>query len=276
RRHPLRPFTLPTSVAVVFINDANTADALIDQHLGDYSQAVSFDIEWSRNTPRKDKLHDMSIPNRDPNYQIPRLITIATPYVVLVIDMVALGQVLPQGVKDILTDGDIPKVGSNIIVDTTLVLRFYGLPVYNAVDLSHAYRVLHPYIESGPLTVGVEGIESLLRKLFRLLIDKGERRSNWAQPVLTRQQIDYAAADAYAGILIYGAVAPLLAASRSPHFTRSTYSFNMALVVDGRILPEGAAASGRDIHAWGVNHDIKTNWEPSHAVLDGYGLPVYT
>ena len=37
--------------------------------------------------------------------------------------------------------------------DATLLLRFYGIAMMNAIELSHLYKCLHPSIDQAPLLV---------------------------------------------------------------------------------------------------------------------------
>ena len=72
--------------------------------------------------------------------------------------------------------------------DATLLLRFYGIAMMNAIELSHLYKCLHPSIDQAPLLVQ-HGLATLLELVVGQGLDKGCQRSNWGSTFLSGAQL---------------------------------------------------------------------------------------
>ena len=88
------------------------------------------------------------------------------------------------------------KVGFGLKNDTHL-FRKHGILLNNVVELSKCFS-----------SFGLKntvGIKNAIALLFRQNFPKSKSvsTSNWARKTLTQQQIEYAAADAYAALLVY-------------------------------------------------------------------------
>ena len=82
--------------------------------------------------------------------------------------------------------------------------RFFGLKPKGAVESSHLYRL----VKFGPrkpelVSVKLVSLAHQVEEQLGLPLYKGDvRTSNWSKP-LSRDQINYAAGDAYAGFMLY-------------------------------------------------------------------------
>ncbi|KAG4990047.1 hypothetical protein JHK85_033030 [Glycine max] len=100
--------------------------------------------------------------------------------------------------KLLLEDPTVLKVGAGIDGDAVKVFRDYNISVKGVTDLSfHANRKL-----------GVDhkwGLASLTEKLLSKQLKKPNkiRLGNWETPVLSKEQLEYAATDAFASWYLY-------------------------------------------------------------------------
>jgi ribonuclease D len=113
--------------------------------------------------------------------------------------------IIAPSLQKIIESPTIAKTGVAIAnADFSRMSRFFGLKPQAAFELSHLHRLVH---------FGGRNPELITTKLVRLShqvethlglpLSKGAvRTSNWSRP-LNQQQIDYAAADAYAGFMLF-------------------------------------------------------------------------
>jgi ribonuclease D len=113
--------------------------------------------------------------------------------------------IIAPSLRKVIEDPNIGKLGVGVLsADFARLRRFFHLNPRGAVDLSHLYR-LTKFGGHKP-----EFVSTKLVSLARLVEDqlghplyKGDvRTSNWSKP-LSRDQINYAAGDAYAGYMLY-------------------------------------------------------------------------
>lgn len=103
-----------------------------------------------------------------------------------------------------LEDPTVLKVGAGIDGDAVKVFRDYNISVKGVTDLSfHANRKLggdHKW-----------GLASLTEKLLSKQLKKPNkiRLGNWEAPVLSKEQLEYAATDAFASWCLYQAIKDL-------------------------------------------------------------------
>jgi ribonuclease D len=113
--------------------------------------------------------------------------------------------IIAPSLRKLIEDPKIGKLGVGVLsADFARLRRFFHLKPRGAVELSHLYR-LTKFGSWKP-----ELVSTKLVSLARLVEDqlgyplyKGDvRTSNWSKP-LSKDQIDYAAGDAYAGYMLY-------------------------------------------------------------------------
>ena len=96
---------------------------------------------------------------------------------------------------------DVVKVGFGLASDRPQIHRKLGLRLGASIDLSHSVRKLG-FKDAVGLKVAVAVVLGQ-----RFSKSKKATTSNWANPTLTPQQLQYAANDAHASLLVYQALA---------------------------------------------------------------------
>ncbi|KAF1864294.1 hypothetical protein Lal_00029452 [Lupinus albus] len=112
---------------------------------------------------------------------------------------------IPPNLRLLLQDPSFLKVGAGIGSDATKFFRDYDLSIKGVEDLSfHANRKL-----GGPPRNW--GLASLTEKLLSKQLKKPSkiRLGNWETPILSKEQLEYAATDAFASWYLYQAIKDL-------------------------------------------------------------------
>ena len=102
--------------------------------------------------------------------------------------------------RAMIESDEIVRVGFGLASDRPQIYRKLGLRLGKAIDLSHLVRRLG---FSQPVGLKVAVAVVLGRRLVK---SKKATTSNWANPILTPQQLQYAANDAHASMMIYRAL----------------------------------------------------------------------
>ncbi|GAU42065.1 hypothetical protein TSUD_326420 [Trifolium subterraneum] len=112
---------------------------------------------------------------------------------------------IPQNLQLLLEDPTVLKVGAGIGGDATKVSRDYDISIKGVEDLSfHANQKLggdpHKW-----------GLASLTEKLLSKQLKKPSkiRMGNWETPFLSKEQLEYAATDAFASWFLYQTIKDL-------------------------------------------------------------------
>ena len=92
------------------------------------------------------------------------------------------------------------KVGFGLASDRPQIQRKLGLRLGRSIDLSHLVKRLG-FKDAVGLKVAVAVVLGQ-----RFIKSKKATTSNWANPTLTPQQLQYAANDAHASLLVYKAL----------------------------------------------------------------------
>jgi ribonuclease D len=113
--------------------------------------------------------------------------------------------IIAPTLRRLLEDPAIGKVGVNVLkADFARLSRFFGLKPKGAIESSHLYRL----VKFGPrkpelVSVKLVSLAHQVEDQLGLPLYKGDvRTSNWSKP-LSKEQINYAAGDAYAGFMLY-------------------------------------------------------------------------
>lgn len=164
-------------------------------------KVVGFDIEW----PRQD--------NGNPNAALQQrigLIQIACE------DKIALfhiglhsgttpNDLLAPSLRSIIESPDISKCGVAVInADFSRLQKWFGLEPRGAFELSHLHNlVTYGAADPANCTTKLRQLAQQVEEHLGMPLHKGTVRiSNWSRP-LSDDQIQYAAADAYAGFMLY-------------------------------------------------------------------------
>ncbi|KAI4951908.1 hypothetical protein J4E91_003369 [Alternaria rosae] len=160
---------------------------------------IGFDMEWPWNDWKRDDLQ-----NKIGLIQLASEDKIALFHIGLHPGKTSEDIIAPT-LKRILEDPKIGKVGVNVLkADFSRLSRFFGLKPKGAVESSHLYRL----VKFGPakpelVSVKLVSLAHQVEEQLGLPLYKGDvRTSNWSKP-LSKDQINYAAGDAYAGFMLY-------------------------------------------------------------------------
>ena len=113
-------------------------------------------------------------------------------------------EILAPSLKKLIEDPNIAKVGVGInSADFTRLRKHFGLQPRGAMELSHLYRLTKFHFQPELLTTRLNGLANQVQEHLGLPLYKGDvRTSNWSRP-LDQKQIEYAASDVYAGLMLY-------------------------------------------------------------------------
>jgi ribonuclease D len=100
----------------------------------------------------------------------------------------------------VIESDEIVKVGFGLASDRPQIQRRLGLRLGRSIDLSHLVKRLG-FKDAVGLKVAVAVVLGQ-----RFIKSKKATTSNWANPTLTPQQLQYAANDAHASLLVYKAL----------------------------------------------------------------------
>ena len=129
--------------------------------------------------------------NKGENY-LPALLQLASEEEVFIFQLRHLG--LARPLRDILADGSIIKAGVSLDYDIRELRKLGYFKDAGFVDLGKLAK------RTGIKNHGLRGLAAVFLG-FRL--SKKVQTSNWSRDVLTRQQIQYAATDAWVGRSLY-------------------------------------------------------------------------
>lgn len=157
--------------------------------------------------------------------------------------------ILAPALRKIIESDKITKTGVGILnADFARLHRWFGLKPRGAFELSH----LHHLITYGPecpimVTTKMKALSKLVEIHLGLPLFKGKvRTSNWSRP-LNRAQISYAAADAYAGVMLYHCMnAKRLAMDPAPPLPLHAETYLPMTPGMGSIVPVQLGSSSKD------------------------------
>ncbi|CAK8567103.1 unnamed protein product [Lathyrus sativus] len=112
---------------------------------------------------------------------------------------------IPRNLQLLLEDSTVLKVGAGIGGDATKVSRDYDISIKGVEDLSfHANQKLGGGLHKW-------GLASLTEKLLSKELKKPNkiRMGNWETPILSKEQLEYAATDAFASWFLYQTIKDL-------------------------------------------------------------------
>ncbi|XP_068797329.1 bifunctional 3'-5' exonuclease/ATP-dependent helicase WRN isoform X3 [Struthio camelus] len=173
--------------SIVYSYDASDCSLLSEDIRGSLSDgaAVGFDIEWP------------------PSYTKGKMAKIAVIQICVTEEKCYLFHIssmsgFPKGLKRLLEDETIKKVGVGIEGDQWKLMSDFEIKLKSFVELADAANEKLKCKE-------IWSLNGLVKHLFgkQLLKDKSVRCSNWEEFPLNEKQKLYAATDAYAGFIIY-------------------------------------------------------------------------
>jgi ribonuclease D len=123
---------------------------------------------------------------------LPSLLQLASDKEVFIFQLKHLG--LAKPLRQILADASVIKAGVSLDYDISELKKLSVFKAAGFIDLGNIAK------KAGIKNHGLRGLAAVL---LGLRISKGAQTTNWARDVLTRQQIQYAATDAWVGRKLY-------------------------------------------------------------------------
>ncbi|ROV97410.1 hypothetical protein VMCG_06943 [Cytospora schulzeri] len=112
---------------------------------------------------------------------------------------------LAPSLRRIIESPDISKCGVAVLnADFSRLRKWFGLKPRGAFELSHLHNlVTHGTVDPSKCTTKLRQLAQQVEEHLGMPLHKGKvRTSNWGRP-LSQDQIQYAAADAYSGFMLY-------------------------------------------------------------------------
>lgn len=185
--------TLPKIPKVIYCSDAQSCSHICTKILEDlvYPTAVGFDMEWRPNQKK-------FIENKTAVIQI-----CTQPEKQCYVFHVSKMNSMPSMLKKLIENPDITKTGVGIQQDLRKLHQDFDFDL-SAMRKSHTD--LNIFAKSLSFkNKGNWSMRTLTETLLNKTIDKSSslQRSNWEQYPLTEKQLEYAALDAYVGLILY-------------------------------------------------------------------------
>lgn len=171
-------------------------------------QVLGFDIEW------KPRGNIASIKQNASLIQLASADRIALFHVALFTGTTA-AQLVPPSLKEVLESATIAKVGVAVKGDFKRLRKYLDIQAHGVFELSRLHNLVQWYeVDSSKVSHRLVSLAAQVLQHLQLPLYKGEnldddlastssvRESDWSLP-LDLQQIQYAAADAYAGLRLY-------------------------------------------------------------------------
>jgi ribonuclease D len=123
---------------------------------------------------------------------LPSLLQLASDKEVFIFQLKHLG--LAKPLREILADSAIIKTGVSLDYDIRELKKLSSFKAAGFIDLGNLAK---------KMGIKNHGLRGLAAVFLGIRISKGTQTSNWSRDVLTRQQIQYAATDAWVGRKLY-------------------------------------------------------------------------
>ncbi|KAL1855373.1 hypothetical protein Daus18300_011091 [Diaporthe australafricana] len=164
-------------------------------------KVVGFDMEWLAHS------------DKTPNARLQELVSviqIASEHKIAIFHIglhpgTTAKDLLAPALRKIIEDPAIKKCGVAVYnADFARLQRWFGLHPRGAFELSHLHNLItHGAHDPTNCTRKLRKLKVQVEQHLGLPLNKGEvRTSNWSKP-LSAAQVEYAAADAYAGFMLY-------------------------------------------------------------------------
>ncbi|GAB7356464.1 hypothetical protein MBLNU459_g7228t2 [Dothideomycetes sp. NU459] len=160
-------------------------------------------------------------------------------------------ELMPPSLKEILESPDITKVGVNIAGDFTRMRNCFGIQGQGLFELSHLYKVVR-YSANEPTKVDKKPakLSEQVENLLHLPLAKGEVRTSAWSKMLSAEQIEYAANDAYAGFRVYDALEAKRKAMDPRPPRPAFYELDKPLILgNGEPAPRAIRAKRKNVQA---------------------------
>lgn len=184
-------------VQILYSRTKQDSERIVQHFLNE--PVVGFDMEWPWNDYKKPDLQ-----NKIGLIQIASLDKIALFHIGLHLGKTT-DDIIAPSLRKLIESPKIGKLGVGILsADFSRMRRFFKLDPKGAIELSHLYRLVKfGGWKSELVSTKMVSLAHLVEDQLGHPLFKGDvRTSNWSKP-LSKDQINYAAADAYAGYMLY-------------------------------------------------------------------------
>jgi ribonuclease D len=183
-------------VEVLYSKDKAQSEILAKKFLGE--AVVGFDMEWPWDSEKRHRLQEKV-----------GLIQVAS------LDKIALfhiglhpgkttDEIVAPSLRELIESPTIAKAGVAILnADFSRLKKYFGLKPQGAFELSNLHRLIKFGQRPELLTTKLVKLAQQVEEHLGLPLSKGDvRTSNWSR-ALNKEQIKYAASDAYAGFMLF-------------------------------------------------------------------------
>ncbi|KAJ7821637.1 ribonuclease H-like domain-containing protein [Mycena olivaceomarginata] len=123
--------------------------------------------------------------------------------IVYVIDLPAMKEI-PQELERVCASRAIVKAGTGIFCDAGRLWKDFRINLLSCVELGLASKLVYPEImRPHAFYSELVGLAEIAEHVCGMKLDKNHRESDWSKTVLTSEQLEYAATDAYASFECY-------------------------------------------------------------------------
>ncbi|KAI0119958.1 ribonuclease H-like protein [Nemania sp. FL0031] len=187
----------PKTVKVHYCRSKQTMERVCKEFFM-HEKVLGFDLEWM---PEASKRHTLK--------QNVSLIQLASPSRIglfHIAQFVNGKEMIAPSFKTLMEDPSITKLGVSIKGDTTRLRNWLNIESQGLMELSHLYKLVK-YSKLGQYHMINKKLVPLAKQVeeyLHLPLYKGQdvRSSNWSK-ILTWDQVQYSASDAYAGVHLY-------------------------------------------------------------------------
>lgn len=186
-------------VRILYSRTKMQSEEIAQEFLGE--RVLGFDMEWPWQNPEQ---REIPLQQRIGLIQIASEDKIGLFHIGLHTGQTAK-DVLAPTLRQIIESDNVSKTGVAILnADFARLRRWFGLKPRGALELSHFHNlVTYGKVQPTRVTTKMKALRKLVEEHLGLPLYKGKvRTSNWSRP-LNQAQILYAAADAYAGVMLY-------------------------------------------------------------------------
>ena len=153
----------------------------------------------------------------------------------------------PKNLKILLEDPSVRKLFHFALTDVAFFATSIGIVVENFRCTKVMSKIVRTYTDS-------HGLKNLCEELLGIELSKQQQQTNWASPILTQKQLEYAASDVYYLVEIYHNLEKMMTYRPSLPSGKTVYEINE---IAQRILPGLVQIL---IHGYG---DGDQGWETS-------------
>ncbi|KAJ7816314.1 ribonuclease H-like domain-containing protein [Mycena olivaceomarginata] len=123
--------------------------------------------------------------------------------IVYLIDLPAIKEI-PHELERVCASSAINKAGTGIFCDAGRLWKDFRMNLMSCVELGLAFKLVYPEVmRPRALYCELVGLADIAEHVCGMKLDKSQRESDWSKSVLTSEQLEYAATDAYASFECY-------------------------------------------------------------------------